>query len=187
LFGIRVRGYDIDFNSIIKRVADSVDQDSREIEVSFRGSDNPVLFKSECRFIAHKTLRVGNDAIKADRILVASGGKPLVPNIEGLHGSDFITSDEALRLKKQPRVLTILGGGYISVELAHFFGSLGTEVNIVEKHNTLVYREDEEIAQKFTEIFKQRHNVLTGFEPVKVAKKGDDFEVAVKGTMARPR
>lgn len=180
LFGIKVKGYDIDFNSIVKRVIESVDGDSREIETSFRGMNNPVLFKNSCHFTGHKTLQVGGDTIKADKVLIASGGRPLVPDVDGLIGSGFITSDEALRLKRQPKVLTILGGGYISVELAHFFGSLGTKINIVEKHGTLVYREDEEIAQKFTDIFRKRYNVLNGFAPVKVSKRGGDFEVTVK-------
>ncbi len=187
LFGIRVKGYDIDFDSIVKRVTEGVDGDSREIEMSFKGLENPLLYKSECRFIGHKTIQVGKDTIKADKILIASGGRPLVPNIDGLQGSGFITSDEALRLKEQPKVLTILGGGYISVEMAHFFGSLGTKINIVEKNNTLVHREDEEVAQKFTEIFSQKYNVLTGLEAVKVAKKGNDFEVTVKGEGGKTR
>ncbi len=186
LFGIRVKSYDVDFGSIVKRVTESVDGDSREIEMNFKGLENPHLYKNECHFVGHKTLQVGKDTIKADKILIASGGRPLVPDIDGLQESGFITSDEALRLKKQPKVLTILGGGYISVEMAHFYGSLGTKINIVEKHSTLVYREDEEVSQKFTEIFRQKYNVLTGFEPVKVAKKGNDFEVTVRREGGKP-
>ncbi len=187
LFGIRVKGYDVDFGSIVKRVTEGVDGDSREIEMSFKGLENPLLYKNECRFIGHKTIQVGKDTIKADRILIASGGRPLVPDVDGLQVSGFITSDEALRLKEQPKVLTILGGGYISVEMAHFFGSLGSKINIVEKHSTLVYREDEEVAQKFTEIFRQKYNVLTGFKPVKVVKKDNDFEVTVRGDGGKTR
>ncbi|MGQ9782110.1 MAG: NAD-binding protein [Nitrososphaeria archaeon] len=47
-----------------------------------------------------------------------------------------------MRLKTQPKVLTILGGDYIAVELAHFFGTLGTKINIVQHHNLLVPKED---------------------------------------------
>jgi dihydrolipoamide dehydrogenase len=180
LFGIKVPGYEVDFPSIVKRVTDSVDEDSREIEESFKGIDNPVLFKGECRFVGNKTVNVGKETISADKILIATGGRPVIPEMEGLEGSGFITSDEALRLKKQPRTLTILGGGYIAAEMAHFFGALGTRVNIVEKHDTLIHREDEEIAQKFTAIFQTKYNVLTGHEPVKVAKSGDTFEVTLK-------
>ncbi len=150
LFGIRVQGFEVDFSSIVKRVTEAVDQDAREIEASFRDSENPVLFKGECRFVGQKQIRIGDETIAADKILIGSGGRPFIPEIEGLPDTGFITSDEALRLKKQPKVLTILGGGYIAVEMAHFFGSLGTKVNIVEKHDTLIYREDEEIAKEFS-------------------------------------
>jgi dihydrolipoamide dehydrogenase len=118
--------------------------------------------------------------IAAEKILIASGGRPRIPDIEGLNGTDYITSDEALRLKKQPEVMTILGGGYIAIELGHFYGSLGTWINIVQHHNLLIPNEDEEIAKAFTEIFRRKYNVVTGYEPVKVAKKGNKFEVTVK-------
>jgi len=132
-FGIKVKGYEVDFTSIVKRVTDDVDHDSAEIEKSLRSSKNPVLFKDECRFVDHKTLQVGNETIRAEKILIAAGSRARIPNIKGLKESGFITSDEALRLKVQPKVLTILGGGYIAAELAHFFGSLGTEINIVQR------------------------------------------------------
>lgn len=74
-----------------------------------------------------------NEKITAEKILIASGTRPQIPKkIKGLDESSYITSDEALRLKKQPRVITFIGGGYITCELAHFFGSLGTEINIVQ-------------------------------------------------------
>jgi dihydrolipoamide dehydrogenase len=58
-------------------------------------------------------------------------------------------------LKKQPGVLTIIGGGYIAAELAHFFGSLGTKINIIQRRDVLVHDEDEEVARKFTELFSK--------------------------------
>ncbi len=182
LFGIKVQGYDVNFSSIVKRVTEYVDEEAREIEASFSDSENPVLFKGECRFVGMKEISIGDETVTADKILIAAGGRPVIPEIEGLQGTGFITSDEALRLKKQPRVLTILGGGYIAAEMAHFFGSLGTRVNIVEKHDTLIYREDEEIAKRFTAIFRTKYNVFTGYQPVKVAKRGNTFEVTLKGT-----
>lgn len=79
--------------------------------------------------------------------MIASGTRPRIPKIKGLEGSDYITSDEALRLRKQPKVLTIIGGGYIGCELAHFFGALGTKINIVQRADVLIPYEDEEISQ----------------------------------------
>ena len=65
-----------------------------------------------------------------------------------------MTSDEALRLKKQPHILTI-DGGYIACELAHFLGALGTKINIIQHKEILIPSEDEEVSQKFRDIFKK--------------------------------
>ena len=180
LFGILVKGYTIDFESIVRRVTETVDEDSRNIERSLRNVENPKLFKESCRFIGPKTLQVGKEVVQGEKILLASGGKPKVPEVEGLEGSGYITSDEALRLKRQPRVLTILGGGYIAAEMAHFFGSLGTKVTIVQRADFLVPNEDEEIAKEFTNVFSEKYSVLTGSEPVKVSREGATLKVVVK-------
>ena len=68
------------------------------------------------------------------------GTRPKIPKIKGLQESGYITSDESLRLKRQPRSLTFIGGGYITCELAHFYGSLGTEINIVQIEEVLFQR-----------------------------------------------
>ncbi len=180
LFGIKVRGYDVDFPSIVERVRRSVDHDSDEIEESLKHSENPKLFQNECKFVGNKTIQVGRETLKADKILLASGGRPMIPSIEGLKESGFITSDEALRLKKQPRVMTILGGGYVSVEMAHFYGSLGTQINIVQRNEFLLNREDEDIARTFTEVFTKKYTVFTNSEATKVSKKAGEFEVTIR-------
>ncbi|MFQ5951369.1 MAG: FAD-dependent oxidoreductase, partial [Candidatus Geothermarchaeales archaeon] len=179
LFGVKVKGYEIDFASIVRRVSETVDKDAEEIERGLTSVENPVLFKEDCRFVGRKTLQVGKETIAAEKILIAPGGRPRIPEIKGLEESGYVTSDEALRLTTQPKVLTILGGGYIAAELAHFFGSLGTEINIVQRRDLLVPREDGEIARRFTEIFSRKYNVFIGFEPISVSRNGE-FEVTIK-------
>lgn len=185
LFGVRVRGYSIDFESIVKRVTEHVDRESDAIRRGLRNIDNPKLFESDCRFVGMKTLEVGDETLTADKILIASGGRPRVPDIPGLKDSGFITSDEALRLMKQPKVLTILGGGYVAAELAHFFGTLGTKVQIVQRRDVLVPNEDEEIAVKFTQLMRQKHAVYTGFEATQVSRRGRGVEVSFRSGKTR--
>lgn len=180
LFGVKVRGYSIDFESIVKRVTEHVDGESEAIRRGLRSVENPKLFESECRFVGMKVLQVGNETLTADKILIASGGRPRVPEIPGLKETGFITSDDALRHTKQPKVLTILGGGYVAAELAYFFGSLGTKVQIVQRRELLVPNEDQEIAAKFTELFGQRHAVYTGFEATQVVREGREVVVAIR-------
>jgi len=104
LFGIKVDGYAIEFEKIVQRVNSITDSDSDGIRNAFEGVDNPKLFPKECKFIGPKTITlVGDDSqdiITAEKILIASGARPRIPNIKGLEGTGYLTSEEALRLKK---------------------------------------------------------------------------------------
>lgn len=187
LFGIKVDGFSVDFPSIVQRVSDIIDSESDEIKKAFKNIDNPKLFATECKFVGEKIIsldgssstgssddnnRDKNKMITADKILIASGTRPRIPQIKGLEETAYITSDEALRLKKQPKVLTIIGGGYIACELAHFFGSLGSSINIIQRRDVLIPDEDEEVSRKFTEIFAKKYNVYLDCETEFVSDSG---------------
>ena len=174
LFGIKVDKFSIDFDSIIKRAISLVDDDSDEIKNAFAEIDNPKLYQNECRFAGEKTILVGDETISADKILIASGTRPAIPKITGLDGSGYITSDEALRMQKQPRTLTIIGGGYIAAELAHFFGALGTRINIIEWGDILLKHEDVDISRKFTEVFSKKYGIHLGYNTESVSKKNNN-------------
>ena len=181
-FGINAKIFSVGFKKIISNASKIVDDDAKKIEIGIRKDKNITLFRADARFIAERTLQVGKETIKADKIIIAAGTRPAIPDIEGLKNVDFITSDGALRLKKQPKSMTILGGGYIAAELAHFYGALGTKVNIIQRNKYLIPNEDWEVSERFTEIFRRKYNVLTGFDAVKVSKKGKKFIVAAKSS-----
>lgn len=180
IFGIKVDGFTVDFQRMVERVNNITDSSSEQIKNAFGGIENPKLFSDECKFVGEKTLSLGEDktnnnrkTLTADKILIAAGTRPRIPNIHGLENSGYLTSDEIFRIKKQPKTLTIIGGGYIACELAHFFGALGTEVNIVQRRDVLIPDEDEEVSQKFTEIFSKKYNVYLGYEAKSVSKDTD--------------
>ena len=162
-FGIKVEEYSIDFEKIINRVNKIVDTDANKIKERLKESKNPRLFLQECRFIGEKKISIANEIITADQILIACGTRPYIPKINGLENVDYITSNEALRLKYQPKTLTIIGGGYIACELAHFFGALGTKINIIQRNNFLLPNEDIDVSMEFTKIFSKKYNVYLGY------------------------
>jgi mycothione reductase len=181
IFGIKVDRFTVDFQRIVERVNNITDSSSQEIKNAFEGIENPKLFTEKCKFVGEKTLSVGEDKkdsekiiITADKILIAAGTRPRIPNIYGLKDSGYLTSDEIFRIKKQPKILTIIGGGYIACELAHFFGALGTRVNIFQRRELLIPEEDEEVSQRFTEIFSKKYNVYLGYEVKSVSKIKDN-------------
>jgi mycothione reductase len=159
------------------------------------------MFHGECRFVGIKELElkthnedlpderrkksnklhkgdINNNRISALRILIATGSRPRIPKIIGLDKAGYMTSDEALRPKRQPATLTIIGGGYICCELAHFFGSLGTKINIIQLRDKLIPDEDEDISQRLTDIFVNRYDVHLGYVAESVSKdKSNDDQV----------
>lgn len=164
VFGITVKDYTIDFQQIVNRVNKIVNTESIEIKKGLRASKNPQLFLQECKFIGEKKILIANDKIiTSDTILIASGTRPNIPNIKGLKNVEYITSNEALRLKQQPKSLTIIGGGYIACELAHFFGSLGTKINIIQRNDLLIPNEDTDISTRLTNIFSKKYNIYLGY------------------------
>ncbi len=176
-FGIESKINKINFRKNGDRVSKIVDKDAKGIEEGIKADKNTTLYKTEGKFVGFKTLKVGKETITADKIVIAAGTRPFIPKIEGLSDVDFITSDGALRLKKLPKTMTVIGGGYIAAELAHFFGSLGAKITIIQHNELLVPNEDIEIAEKFTEIFRKKYNVLLGYNAVKVSRKGKNFVV----------
>ncbi len=177
LFGINARIQTIDFKKIVGRTAQFVDQDAASIERGIRSDKNSTLFKARGKFISEKTLEVSGKEIRGEKVVIAAGTRPSIPPIPGLDSVPFITSDQALRLNKQPKKLIIIGGGYIGAELAHFFGSLGTSVSIVDRGEYLLSNEDVEIARAFTTAFGKKHDLVLEASIKEVEKKGNSVVV----------
>src|SRR5690349_12569165 len=89
-------------------------------------------------------LRKSNSEITAERILIATGGRPYLP--DGLPGLELgITSNEAFLLPALPRRALIVGGGYIALEFANIFSGLGTETRIVHRGDRLLRGFDDDL------------------------------------------
>jgi len=82
--------------------------------------------------------------IKADRILLAVGARPMIPNINGLADTPYWTSTEALIAEEIPQHLVVLGGSVVALELAQAFRHLGSEVTVMAR-STLLSKEDADI------------------------------------------
>lgn len=98
------------------------------------------LFRASARFIDPHTLKVGEQKITADTILIAVGGKALKPNIPGIEQA--LISDQMFTLAEQPRHLAIIGGGYIGVEFASIMKGLGTQVTQLIREDKILERFD---------------------------------------------
>lgn len=120
---------------------------------------NVTVFKGHGRFVGPKRVAVGNEVIEADRVVIAAGGRPMIPDIPGLAECGYYTSDDLIRVDEVPRRLAILGGGFIGVELGHVFGSFGSAITVIHRGPDLLRHEDHEVRARFTDRYRERFDV----------------------------
>ncbi|MBU2712591.1 dihydrolipoyl dehydrogenase [Zooshikella harenae] len=110
---------------------------------------------------------IDGKTITTKNIIIASGGRPVVPPIPGLDAIDYYTSDTIWRIRERPERMLVIGGGPIGCELTQAFARLGVNVTQVDIAPRLMPREDEEVSaliqQKFIE---EGIEVLVAHKPV---------------------
>jgi mycothione reductase len=153
----------IDHAAVVDEMDDLLGGIAEGMEERYREKEHLTLFKERTKFVDERTIELGGETVTAEEVVVAAGSRPLVPPIDGLDEVDYLTSRDALFLREPPDRLTIMGGGYIAVELGYAFESMGTDVTIVEMLDSLVPREDGDVAETFTELAADRHDVHTGY------------------------
>ena len=160
----------VDWQRLVGRVWQQIDPVAEAGAQYRRSQPNVTVYDAAARFVAPYVLETGGHRITAERIALGAGSRPLVPDIPGLQDVTYHTSDTIMHLDRQPASLLIVGGGYIGVEMAHFFGSLGTHVTLTDRGAALIKRQDDDVAQAFTRIYERRFDVLlrsrvTGLSP----------------------
>jgi mycothione reductase len=94
--------------------------------------------------------------------VIATGSRATVPTEFAASGVPFHTSDTVMRLEDLPRRLVIVGGGYIAAEFANVFSSLGSEVTVVTRGDSLLRHLDQTVSERFTELARRQWDVRTG-------------------------
>jgi mycothione reductase len=178
--GIEAEVKGIDFGAIMARMRRSRRESRNDIREGFKQAKRLDFYEGEGHFTADYTLEVNRERIKAEKVFVASGSRPLIPPIKGLEGVRYLTNESVLELKAGPDSLIIIGGGYIAVEYGHFFAAMGTEVTILEMADRLVLPEEPEISELLKKALSRRMAVHTGAQVIGVGKRGNGVAVLVK-------
>ncbi len=124
------------------------------------------------KFVDANTVEVNGEKYTADHIVIAPGGAPTIPDIEGAeHG---ITSDGFFELESQPKKVLVVGSGYIAVELAGVLGALGSEVTLAFRKESILRSFDPMIAESLMEqMEKDNIRLMKLHTPEKMIKEPD--------------
>ena len=102
------------------------------------------IIKGFAKFISPTKVKVDDNIIEGKKILIATGGRSWIPDISGVK-EHAITSNEALKLTKLPKNISILGSGYIAIEFAFIFRGFGSNVNLIYRSDLPLRGFDNEI------------------------------------------
>jgi glutathione reductase (NADPH) len=131
------------------------------------------------KFVDTHTVEVDGHQYTADHIVIATGGKPIVPPVPGAELG--ITSDGFFQLNEQPGKVAVIGGGYIAVELGGVLRALGSDVSVIALEDRIMERFDPMISDVLAaEMERQGIRIHTGFEVVALAEQDEGIAVSAR-------
>jgi mycothione reductase len=174
-FGIGAAVTGVDWPAIRDRTFARVDRTAARGRRGRAESDWVTLFDGRARFAGpHELVIDGDTRITADRIVLATGARPVVPPAIAEAGVGFHTSDTIMRIDELPARMVIAGGGYVAAEFAHVFSALGVDVRLVTRGARLLESFDSAISDRFTELSRQRWDVRLSATITGVRRDGSD-------------
>lgn len=142
------------------------------------------LIVGEARFLGSNRLQVGSQIVSSDAILIATGARPAVPQINGLADIHYLTSTTAMELSTLPKSLLIIGAGYVGLEQGQIFHDLGSDVTLVQRGERLLPKYEPDVSEVMMQnLSRKGFSVRTGtrIESVERGKNGYQASLVQNG------
>ncbi len=181
--GIKPKGFDIDFAKVIrdKKQLVKILQQKKYMDV-VSDFENLQMPEGWAEFIDDKTILVnGENKYTAIKFIIATGATTNIPDIEGLKDIGYLTNATLFDLEEQPESITIMGAGYIGLEIAMAYNRFGTKVRIIEFTDRVLRTQTPDISEEIEKYMKKEGiEILPNFRAVKFEKSGTDTIIHCK-------
>ncbi|MFZ2899109.1 MAG: dihydrolipoyl dehydrogenase [Saprospiraceae bacterium] len=184
LHGIELQDLKVNMPQMIKRKREVVDQTVKGLDFLMKKNKIDV-FHGHGSFLDAHTISVAKadgsaEKVETDKVIIATGSKPIVPPAFNYDKQRVITSTEALEIQEVPKRMVIIGAGVIGLELGSVYARLGTEIEVVEFLDRIIPGMDGDCSKELQRALKKlnmqfhlSHKVNT----VKATRKGVKVEV----------
>jgi dihydrolipoamide dehydrogenase len=159
--GLEIDVRKIDFLKIMERMRTLIGRDIDSIRGGLSSSPNIDYYHATAEFVSPYTLLVEKETITSKMMFLCLGSKTIIPPIEDIESTGYLTSDTILGLKTLPASVAIVGGGYIAAEYGHFLSSMGSRVTIVGRNQRFLPEEEPEISELAKKELGKRIKILT--------------------------
>ena len=179
--GINASIDNIDFNKIMNHMREPIISSQKHMKDGLKYKiENFDYYDGLGRFIDNFIIEVNGKKIKGKKIFIGSGARPYIPNIKGIDDIEYLTNENVFDIKECPKSITIIGGGYIGVEFAHFFSSMGSKVTILQRGDGLIKNSEPEISKLLKETMEKRMDIITNLEIIEIEKDNNNLKVIYK-------
>lgn len=178
-YGVNTGPVTVDMAKVRQRKRDIVDMFRNGSQGHIESTEGVDLLFGTARFTGHKTLEValnegGTQQLTAETIVINTGTRPVMPNVEGLDSVPALNSTTIMELDTVPEHLLVIGGGYIGLEFGQMFRRFGSNVTIIQRGNQLLTREDADVAQEVAKILQEEGvEVLLETSPKRAAQSAN--------------
>ncbi|NGX51926.1 MAG: Dihydrolipoyl dehydrogenase [Candidatus Anoxychlamydiales bacterium] len=179
-FAIHVEKVSFTLEGMIER-KDNIVRDLRKGLEGLLLSNKIQIIKGKGKFLSKNEIEITgqtSEKISAENIIIATGSYPTeIPNIKVDHKKIY-NSNSLLCLKKQPKSMVIIGGGYIGCEFASFYTRLGVKVTIIEALPSILYSHGKDLAKLLSGSFKAEGvDLKVATKVLKCEETADGIEV----------
>ena len=177
-YGVSTGPVSVDMSKVKARKDGIVLDDRNGVEGWLDGLAGCTVLRGHAHFDDPHTLRVGDDALHADRVFLNVGGRAVVPDIPGLADVDYLTNVSILELDTVPDHLVVVGGSYIALEFAQMYRRFGARVTVVERGSRLASREDDDVSDAIRDILANEGiDIVVDADDIRIAKHDNGFEL----------
>ena len=171
----------VDFSTAFSRKKEVVNALNQKNYLNLENDENITLLNFKAQFKSNTEVELIDEkgklvqTLTADKILINTGAKSNIPNIEGIDSAQNVYDSKGLlNISYQPKELVIIGGGYIALEFASMFQSFGTNVTVLEYNKQFMAREDQEIVTHMINDFKDKGvRLITNVETKALKNEGN--------------
>jgi dihydrolipoamide dehydrogenase len=154
-FGVRIEGASLDLDAMHGQRIEAIKGLTGGIEYLFKKNKVEWL-KGHAAFTAADTVQIGDRAVRAKNIVIATGSSvSTLPGVQ-VDGKRIVDSTGALELAEVPKHLVVIGGGVIGMELGSVWLRLGAKVTVVEYVDQILPGMDGEVRREATKLFKKQ-------------------------------
>lgn len=146
-YGVSFAQVNVDFKAVMQRIHAVIAKIAPHDSIERYTQLGVECIDGEAEIIDPYHVRVGDQQLSTRNIILATGGSPIIPQINGIQNIDFLTSDSIWDVEELPQKLVIVGGGPIGCELSQAFGRLGSSVTLIQRGARIMPREDLDVSE----------------------------------------